>query len=337
MREGGLRTVRRPALALLVTILLLAFAANARASVYWGAWIDGEVYGRAEDAPWDETAWNTFEAHAGRAASIVHFGQPAPWRQQFEAEPLALIRTRGAIPLMDMDPDGATLAEIASGERDADLARWARAVRAYGMPFFFRWNWEMNGTWFQWGEEAAASPAAYVSSWRRFHDIAEVQGATNVTWVWCPNTRFLGSTPIAWLYPGDAYVDWTCIDAYNAGSNLQNWSSFFGLISPTYNELLSLASGKPIMIGETGSAERGGDKAGWISDLLETQLPAVFPKIEAIVWFNWNIEENGGRREWPIESSLSAQAAFARGISSPYYAGNRFGDLPPLTRIQPLP
>src|SRR6185295_1418734 len=61
-------------------------------TVYWGARMDGEVYGSTGDAPWSSSAWNTFEAHAGRAASIVHFGQPAPWNQPFTAQPLELTR-----------------------------------------------------------------------------------------------------------------------------------------------------------------------------------------------------------------------------------------------------
>jgi hypothetical protein len=90
------------------------------------------------------------------------------------------------------------------------------------------------------------------------------------------------------------------------------------------------------MIGETGSAERGATRPAG-SRIAGNAAARGLPEIEAIVWFNWNIEENGGRREWQIESSPSAQPAFVKGISSPYYAGNRFGELPPLTRIQPLP
>lgn len=311
----------------------------AQAEVYWGAWMDGEVYGRSGDAPWDATTWSTFEAHAGKPVSMVHFGQPAPWDQAFAAGPLDLTKARGAIPLVDMGSTGASLAEIAGGAKDSYLAGWAAAVRSYGKPFFLRWDWEMNGTWFPWGSEAAANPALYASAWRHFHDVAEAMGATNITWVWCPNAKFPGSTPLASLYPGDAYVDWTCMDTYNTGngSGKSAGNNFSGLVAPTYSELLSLAPGKPIMIGETGSAELGGAKASWIADALGTQLPAAFPAIKAINWFNWNLVEGGGRREWPIESSPSTQAAFAKAISSPYYAGNAFGNLPPLTRIQPLP
>jgi hypothetical protein len=43
-------------------------------SIYWGAWMDGEVYTKEGekawgDAPWDQTTWNAFEANAGRAPS----------------------------------------------------------------------------------------------------------------------------------------------------------------------------------------------------------------------------------------------------------------------------
>lgn len=309
--------------------------------VYWGSWMDGDVYGVGlGDAPWSSTTWDTFEANAGRAPGIVHFGQPAPWKQSFQAGPLELTARRGAAPLLDMGNGGASLASIANGSYDSYLTSWASAARAYARPFFFRWLWEMNGKWFPWGAEAAANPALYVSAWQHFHDIAEAQGATNITWVWCPNTIFQGSTSLASLYPGNSYVDWTCIDGYNFGLNPfkpARWTSFYELISPTYDALISLAPTKPIMIGETASTEFGGSKPAWIANALGSAIPRSFPRIKAVTWFNWNIFEGGGQLDWPIESSPAAQAAFANAISSPYYAGDVFADLPPLTRIRPLP
>jgi len=308
--------------------------------VYWGARMDGETYGGAGDAPWTSSTWNTFEAHAGKAVSLVHFGQPAPWQQPFAAQPLELTRARGAIPLMDMGSNGASLAEIASGAKDSYLVSWAKAVRSYEKPFFLRWDWEMNGTWFRWGEEAAINPSQFKSAWRHFHDIVEAQGATNVTWVWCPNVKFTESTPLSYLYPGDEYVDWTCADGYNRGSNPLNpsgWTKFYPLFSSTYATLQNLAPEKPVMIAETASTELGGSKAQWIADAYSTQLPVKFPNVRAISWFNWNISVGEGRWDWPIESSESAQAAFSNVISSPYFARNIFGSLPSLTPIQPLP
>jgi hypothetical protein len=308
--------------------------------VYWGARMDGEVYGSVGDAPWSTATWNTFEAHAGKAASIVHFGQPAPWNQPFSAQPLELTRARGAVPLMDMGSDGASLAEIAGGTKDSYLTAWAKAAHSYGKPFFLRWDWEMNGTWFQWGQEAAANPALFKSAWRHFHDVAEAQGATNVTWAWCPNVKFTGSTSLSLLYPGGEYVDWTCADGYNHGTNPISpirWTKPYPLLSPTYNALLTLAPEKPVMLGEMASTELGGSKAQWIADAFATQLPIKFPRVKAVSWFNWNIPVEGNRWDWPIESSEAAQTAFSNVISSPYFARNTFGGLPNLTRIQPLP
>ena len=305
--------------------------------IYWGARADGDVYGRA-DAPWDQTTWNLFEQHAGKKVSLLHFGQPAPWRQAFDRNPFNLTMNRGGIPYVSMSSDSVSLTSIANGSYDSYLTTWARAAKAHGRPFLFRWNWEMNGTWFSWGAQAKSNPAAYVAAWRRFHNIVKAQGATNVTWVWCPNSVFAGSTSLSSLYPGDAYVDWTCVDAYNFGRiPLKNdiWKSFYTLMKPTYDQLMSLAPNKPILIGETASTEWGGSKSAWITDALKTQVPVTFPKIRAVAWMNWNILANGGRYDWQIESSASAQSAFASAISLQNYVTNNYGALPWLSKVVP--
>jgi mannan endo-1,4-beta-mannosidase len=308
--------------------------------LYWGARIDGEVYGGGRgDAPWDTMTWDLFEQHAGKKVSLDHFGQPAPWKASFTRVPFDKVTVRGAIPYMSMSSDSVPLSSIADGSYDNSLIAWAQAAKSYGKPFFFRWNWEMNGTWFPWGAQARTNPGAYVEAWKRFHDIVQGQGATNVTWVWCPNAVWSTSTPLTSLYPGDAYVDWTCVDGYNFGTlPMKNdyWKSFYTLMKPTYDQLLALAPSKPILIGETGSTEWGGSKAAWITDMLKTQLPINFPKIRAFAWFNWNIYEHGGTYDWQIESSASAQSAFADGIALPNYAASVYGSLPPLTKV-PLP
>ena len=59
------------------------------------------------------------------------------------------------------------------------------------------------------------------------HDIFAQQGVTNATWVWCPNIASAVSHAAATLYPGDNYVDWTCMDGYNWGTDHGNsWQTF---------------------------------------------------------------------------------------------------------------
>ncbi len=312
----------------------------AQSPIYWGAYMDGnDTYGASfGDAPWDATTWRTFESHAGKKASIVHWGVPAPWSASFNSQLTAqqAVVGNGEISLVDMNSGSVPLADIASGAYDASITAWAQQAKAFGHPFFLRWDWEMNGRWFAWGTTPTNvnTASSYVAAWRHMHDLFAQAGATNVTWVWCPNTVFSGSTPLSSLYPGDNYVDWTCLDGYNKGGS--NWTSFTDLFGASYDQLQQLAPSKPVMIGETSSAEDGGSKATWIQNALGS-LPTRFPQIRAFVWFNWKIADSGTTWSWPIESSAAATSAFAAGIAPSYFqAGGGLGGLPLLTAIKPL-
>jgi beta-mannanase len=297
----------------------------------------GSGYG---DAPWDSNTWNLFESHAGKKVSIVHWGTQPPWTVDFNYQ-LSMhqkVFNAGDLELLSMDSGSVPLRDITAGKYDSSLTTWALEAKAFGHPFFLRWDWEMNGSWFSWGTTSSNqnTPADYVSSWRHIHDIFTQVGATNVTWAWCPNLEFSGSTPLSQLYPGDAYVDWTCLDGYNKDTNSTSFATLYG---QSYNDLSKIAPSKPIMIAEMSSLEyAAGTKANWITDALSTQLPTKFTQIKALVWMNWRMYENGTWWPWQIESSSSAQAAFASAISSPYYAaGGNLATLPLLAPIKPLP
>ncbi len=147
--------------------------------------------------------------------------------------------------------------------------------------------------------------------------------------MWCPNVdpnHELGS--LSALYPGSAYVDWTCLDGYNFGTlrSPNGWSTFNQVFSATYSQIVNkIAPGKPFMIGEVGSSEHGGSKAAWITEML-SQITNLDTAVQAVVWFDW--EKEG---DWPIETSPASTAAFAQGISAPVFATNTFGDLGPET------
>jgi Glycosyl hydrolase family 26 len=342
----------RAQLRLLLPVLLIgltgggAFAASSGSrAIYWGAYINGDdtyrhLYGGAwGNAPWYSPAWSRFESNAGKPVAIVHWGAGTPLAHSFDywRGTLELVRRRGDINFVDLQSGRARLRDIAGGAYDTYFVRWAQQARAYGHPFFLRWDWEMNGSWFPWGttRRNPSSPADYVAAWRHVHDIFTRAGATNVTWVWCPNVdprrKFLR---YARLYPGDAYVDWTGLDGYNQTGG----QSFKWLFGRSYDQLLRIAPDKPIMIAETSSVEGGRlPKPAWVRDAL-AELPRRFPQVKALTWMNWRIHDDGKLRNWQIESSPSAQRAFARAIASPYYAsGGGFANLPLLTKVAPLP
>jgi hypothetical protein len=248
------------------------------------------------------------------------------------------VRDAGGIPdvnwgsTSDQGETGYTDAQIANGSQDSYITQWARAAKAWGHPFLLRFDWEMNGSWFDWGAGANGNTAAdYVAMWRHVHDIFTSVGATNATWVWCPNVEFSGLTPLTSLYPGDSYVDWTCLDGYNGGSP---WTSFQGVFQKSYDDVTgNLAPSKPMLIGETASTESGGSKAQWITDMLNN-LPTVFPKVGGFIWYDDSTPGPGGKSDWTIETSSASKSAFANGISSSTYSGNSFADLN-TTKVQP--
>jgi hypothetical protein len=242
------------------------------------------------------------------------------------------VRENGQIPWVSWSSSstdggsGYTDAEIASGSQDAYITQWAQAAKAWGHPLFLRFDWEMNGNWFPWSPGVDGNTAAdYVAMWRHVHDIFTSVGATNVNWVWCPNIDPDNSlTSLASLYPGDAYVDWTCLDGYNGDDP---WTSFQNLFQSTYNQITgSIAPSKPMIIGEVGSTETGGSKAKWITNMF-SDLPTDFPDIHGLLWYDVTSPGPGGYSDWPIESSSSSIAAFTSGISSSTFTSNVYSSL----------
>jgi hypothetical protein len=339
-----------------VCLLLLPVAPAAATSrpravppkpVYWGAWIGDQLTGTA--APWDMGAVRSFERMVGKRSSLVEFS--APFIQcdskchnfAFPTQQMQAIRLHGSIPILSWGsetiPDGTGPADpspaaIAAGNYDGYLREFASEAAAWGQPFFLRFDWEMNGSWFAWGNGVnGTTPAVSVAAWRHVHDIFNSVGATNAKWVWCPYVEGKQERPgLKPFYPGSRYVDWTCMDGYNWGKNRANsqpWKSFSELFGRTYRRLTeTIAPGKPVMIAEFASNSVGGNKASWISKMFE-QLPTKFPAIRALVWFD-SVDRGV---DWPLETSHAAVRAFAKGIRGREYVGSRFARL----RAAPVP
>ncbi len=310
--------------------------------LYWGAWVGNQLTGT--EGPWDMGAVAKFEGMAGKAASAVHFSSPfadcskSPCSfYKFPEAEMESIRAHGSMPFFSwasqatpasLDQPDFQLADVIAGAHDSYIREFAEGAREWGKPFFLRFNWEMNGGWFAWAEGVNGNqPGEYVAAWRHVHDIFTQVGATNATWVWCPNVDPESKLQdLASLYPGDAYVDWTGLDGYNWGTNParpDKWRSFDSLFKATYDRIVeAIAPGKPMIISEVGSSEHGGSKAEWIADALASARTN-YPLLRGLLWF----EKFDDGMDWPIETSASSAAAFAAGIQSPSYLGNDFASL----------
>ncbi len=320
--------------AIVTTIFIVPSKINKAASnpsVYYGAYVP--------DAPRfsQNTNLADFERNAGKPVSIVHWFQGwgvTDGTQYFQTQWMNDVRNHGSIPLITWEPwnwrrgvnqNSYQLQDIINGNYDAYITKWAQDSKTWGNPYFLRFAHEMNASNYPWNEQKNGNkPGDYAKAWKHVHDIFTAQGVNNVTWVWCPNVEYAGTTPLEGLYPGDNYVDWVCMDGYNGGTALNwgGWQSFSQIFSTTYNHLQQLASSKPVMIGEFASAEAGGSKADWIADAYSTQVPTNFPNIKALVWFNANTDT-----DWRIESSTTSKTAFTTAVASDYYAGNVYASL----------
>jgi hypothetical protein len=311
--------------------------------LYWGAWIGNQLTGN--QPPWDMTAVTRLEEMSGgKKMSLVHFSSPfancssSPCSfYSFPTGPMESIRKHGSIPFFswasqsipsNVNEPNFQLSDVIAGTYDSYIRSFATAAKNWGHPFFLRFNWEMNGTWFPWSEGVNGNKSGeFVTAWRHVHDIFTAVGATNVSWVWCPNidptNRYVS---LSSQYPGNSYVDWSGLDGYNWGTNPVKpggWKTFDQLYSSTYKQIVeSIAPSKPMAIGEFASTEYGGSKAAWIEETL-ARIPTAYPKIRAILYF----EKLDSGMDWPIETSSTATSAFARGISNKAYVGNEFASL----------
>jgi hypothetical protein len=340
--------LHRAGLACLLSSLLLAAAPGAAmakqkppASLYWGAQIGDQMTGEA--APWDMSPVGRFEQLTGKGLSLIEFGSPFTEcdssgcvMTKFPTTPLENIRHYGAIPVFSWsssssptsisEPDY-SLGAIISGRYDAYIREFATKAKAWGHPFFLRFDWEMNGFWFPWNEGVNGNtPGQFVAAWRHVHDIFTAVGATNATWVWCPNVDLYSSLiPLGKLYPGDAYVDWTGLDGFNWGKRRGSpgWQTFDQVFHRSYKRIVTrVAPHKPMMLAEVGASNKGGDKPAWIKNMLAT-VRHNYRKVRALIWYD--VDDRG--TNWPIERRKQDYNAFRGGIRAGAYRSNEFGGI----------
>ena len=241
-----------------------------------------------------------FTMTTGVRPSIVTYY--SGWLEPFQARFAAVVAKAGAVPVVQMEPTGISLAAIASGQYDSYLSSYAEAVRAYGRPVIVSFGHEMNGTWYSWSYRHS-SPAAFVAAWRHIVTVFRVVGAENVTWLWTVNiidARAGIPAPGPW-WPGNSYVTWVGIDGYYTAPSM----TFAPLFGPTIVAVRTLTD-DPILIAETGAGAAAGQSAK-IADL--------FAGIRAygLLGFMWFDAE--GMEDWRL-TSPAAIAAFRQGAGA---------------------
>ncbi|MGN7763040.1 glycosyl hydrolase [Paenibacillus sp. 22594] len=118
-----------------------------------------------------------------------------------------------------------------------EIAVYLGELRDAGVPVLWRPYHEMNGNWFWWGQKDNFSKL-----WDITYDrLVNKHKLNNLLWVWNPNAPNEWADPYSAYYPGADKVDILAADIYN-----NDYKQSY------YSDLLNLADGKPIGIGESG-------------------------------------------------------------------------------------
>jgi mannan endo-1,4-beta-mannosidase len=264
----------------------------------------GEIIGvHLPGVPASVTAVTSFQTLIGvRLRMVMYY---SGWGEPFQASFSAAIDHHGIIPLIQMQPNTVSLAQIVDGSQDGYLGSYADAVRLYGRAVVLSFGSEMNGDWYSWGYQHA-SPSEFIAAWRHIVTVFDSQKVVNVTWLWTVNSIADGGTrianPDAW-WPGSKYVTWAGIDGYY----YRRSETFKTLFGPTVADIRKVTR-EPILIAGTGVAPQA-NKVAKIANL--------FAGIRAdhllgLVWFDAD-----GNRDWRLDTPATIAAFRAAADQSP--------------------
>jgi hypothetical protein len=318
----------RSRLAVLVAVVMAALALGAAASAP-AASASIQLGAYVREAPGSTQKLDEYANLVGQRPSIVMwyrgFDQPLMYSSE-----MANLSARGSTPMVSLEPvdiDGndIPLAKIASGEYDSYIHKAAAAAKSWSGRLLIRFAYEMNlspRAGIPWGGGSGAfagnTAADYIAAWKHVVSIFRADGATNAEWVWAPNVDD-GGIPFTEYFPGDEWVDDVGLDGYNWGSAFSaqghSWLSVGDTFSSSYATITKLSS-KPFMITETASAEIGGEKANWIRRGFLNEIPQLFPRTSAVIWFDVQKES-----DWRVDSSSASLEAFREVAASSLYGG----------------
>jgi len=241
-----------------------------------------------------------FAVSAGRRPNLALYFSGT--RQPFALAFARQARAHGAIPLIQMQPAGISMADIAAGRLDRYLRSYADSVRAYGHPVVIGFAHEMNGNWYPWGF-GHVSPATWVAAWRHVVTVFRGQGARNVTWLWTVNWTQTDNPPLRAWWPGSRYVTWIGIDGYLTAPQ----STFGTVFAPTVADIRAF-SNAPVLIAETAVGPRSGQVA---------KIPGLFAGVRedhllGLVWFDIAQNQGAYHQDWRLEDHPAALAEFRR-------------------------
>jgi hypothetical protein len=243
-----------------------------------------------------------FQSAAGRLPNLAEYysGWAEPFKTAFAEE----LYRHHIVPLVQIDPTDALVAQVAAGIYDVYLRQYADEVRDFRHPVVIGFGHEMNAWWYTWGYRHVPA-ATFVKAWRHLVQVFRGEGADNVTWLWTIQADEPGTRPIQDWWPGKAYVTWVGIDGFLSKPG----ESFKSVFSNTITQVHSFTN-LPVLLAETAVGPHAGQFAG-IKDLFDGMATA---GTLGLVWFDADQDQGVYSQNWRLEGNPVAQNSFRLGI-----------------------
>lgn len=266
------------------------------------------VYEPGAPGSWSRIA--EFADETGVKPGIVVYY--SPWNDPFAASFAQTAWENHSYVLVQLQPNGVTLASIGAGGSDAYLRSFADAVIAFGHPVILSFGHEMNGTWYSWGQ-GHTSPSVFVAAWRHVVRVFRGEGAANVTWLWTVNSVRGASSALRQWWPGAAWVNWTGIDGYY----FRPTDTFATVFGSTIADIRAF-SRAPLLIAETAV----GTTANRESQIDALLAGVAAEQLAGVVWFDEAQHSGIYHQDWRLEDDPGALAAFASAVGDYLGAGD---------------
>jgi hypothetical protein len=270
------------------------------------------------------------QAYIGRKYDIAHVHYGAPLGKCYSVAPLSDARAKwsadsGYTLVLSWTP-GWKLSEVNAGLADACLAEVGARFAAWNKPVLLRIYWEFNGDWMNW----SGSGETFINAWKRTVTKIRAAGGTNVGFLWSPASGYRDRAFAS--YPGDDWVDWVGISAYNRNKagvwcspyDSGPWCELPHLLTqdpvnaPTVYDVYSQR--KPFMVAETGSVEdtaTPGRKGQWLRNAA-AKIPADVSNVRGLTYsdFDATATENVN---WRLDTSQSSLDGFRTLALDPFF------------------
>ncbi len=199
-----------------------------------GGWVNGVALARYSDLAGFVKTTRTVPQ-----VVVIYTGLTQRW----PAAEIRAIAAVGALPLVQINPRGQSLADVIAGRYDSYLRLIGGEIVSWRIPVAVSFAHEANGDWYPWG--CGRAPAsAYIAAWRHVH---RVIGTQDVTWVWTADHGWAGSRcKLMDRYPGNAWVNWIGVDGY-LRRPADTFKSVFGSTVKVLRH-----TGKPVFLAEAG-------------------------------------------------------------------------------------